>query len=48
MKNKIFYGWNNKYDKNYNQIFRKSLKIKVKEWIDKFLFEIFIEERKHV
>ncbi len=38
-----FKGWDKQYEKNYDRIFRKSIHIKIKEFIDKFLFKLFIQ-----
>jgi len=32
------------YDKNYNGIFRKSLKEKIHNWINNLLIKLFIKE----
>jgi len=34
------------YEKNYDNIFKKSLKEKIKNFIDKILFNLFIKEIK--
>lgn len=44
---KIWVGGGDKtYSENYDKIFRKSKKTKIKSFIDKILFKIFIEEKK--
>lgn len=39
-------GGDSQYSENYDKIFRKSKKTKAKNFIDKLLFRIFIEEKK--
>lgn len=39
----IFMGGNKQYDDNYNRIFRKRLRTKIREFIDKILFKLFIK-----
>jgi len=36
-------GWNKEYEQKYNKIFRKSLFLKLKEWIDLMLYKLFIK-----
>lgn len=36
-------GGDRQYSENYDKIFRKSLYIKIKEFIDRWLFKIFIQ-----
>jgi len=40
------YRNSNEYQKNWDRIFKKSLIEKIKIWIDKFLFNLFIKETK--
>ncbi len=43
---KPFVGYDKKYSNNYTKIFRKSLKMKIKIFIDKILFDLFLKEIK--
>jgi len=44
---KIWVGGGDKqYSENYDKIFRKSKKTKIKNFVDKLLFKVFIEEKK--
>ena len=40
----VFMGGNKQYSENYDTIFRKPLRIKIKNWIDTLLFHLFIKE----
>ena len=46
MSNKSWVGYDKQYSENYNKIFRKSLKTKIKDFIDRLLFELFLKESK--
>jgi len=39
-------GGDKNYSENYDKIFRKSKKTKIKNFVDKLLFKVFIEEKK--
>ncbi len=39
-------GGDKQYSENYDKIFRKSKKEKIKNFVDKLLFALFIEEKK--
>jgi hypothetical protein len=43
---KPFVGFDKDYSENYDRIFRKTNKQKIKDWFDKLLFKIFIEEKR--
>jgi len=44
--NKPFVGYDKKYSANFDKIFKKSLLKRIGTIIDKFLFSIFLEEKK--
>jgi hypothetical protein len=41
-----FVGFNKKYEDNYDKVFRKSMKIKVKELVDDLLVKLFLKDKK--
>jgi hypothetical protein len=43
---KPFVGYDKQYSENYDKIFKKSLLTRINEKIDKFLFHLFLEEKK--
>jgi len=43
---KPFVGYDSKYSKNYNRIFRKPLKERIKILIDNLLIKVFINGEK--
>jgi hypothetical protein len=42
-KTPFSFGWNKKYEEGYNNIFHKSIKEKIKEFIDSILIYLFLK-----